>query len=106
MVKVACEKEAAVLKYTLNNRNDLQEKFLTDEDWKELRKIRDFLKVFHEATLRAEGDHGSIGHTLVLLNALHECVTDEIVINIRSSLTLQTNVIRREKQKAAECNNG
>jgi hypothetical protein len=106
MVKVACEKEAAVLKYTLNNRSDLREKFLTDEDWKELRKIRDFLKVFHEATLRAEGDHGSIGHTLVLLNALHECVTDEIVINIRSSLTLQTNFIRREKQKATECNNG
>jgi hypothetical protein len=79
MVKVACEKEAAIVKYTLNNRSDLQEKFLTDEDWKELRKIRAFLKVFHEATLRAEGDHGSIGHTLVLLNALHECVTDELV---------------------------
>jgi hypothetical protein len=73
MVKVACEKEAAVLKYTLNNRSDLREKFLTDEDF---------------------------------LNALHECVTDEIVINIRSSLTLQTNFIRREKQKATECNNG
>ena len=106
MVKVACEKEAAILKYTLNNRSDLQEKFLTDEDWKELRKIRTFLKVFHEATLRAEGDQGSIGHTLVLLNALHECVTDELVSNIRSSLTLQTNFIRRQKQKAMECNNG
>jgi len=105
MIKVACEKEAAIVKYTLNNRSDLSEKFLTNEDWKELRMVRDFLKVFHEATLRAEGENGSIGDTLVLLNALHECVTDEMVSNIRSSLALYANFIRREIiREPTECN--
>jgi hypothetical protein len=60
MIKVACEKVDAILKYTLNHRSDLEEKFLIDEDWKELRTIGDFLKASHEATLRAEGEHGSI----------------------------------------------
>ena len=51
------------------------------------------LKAFHEATLRAGCEHGSIGDTLVLLNTLQECVTDAMVSNIRSSLTLYTNFI-------------
>jgi hypothetical protein len=81
MIRIACGKQEAVSKYTLNNLSELQASFLTDENWKELHAIKDFLKIFHEATLRAEGDHGSIGQTLVLLNALGECVSEEMVSN-------------------------
>lgn len=87
MIQVACKHQEAISKYTLNNSNDLRDKFLTDEDWEELHAIEDFLEMFHEATLRAEGEHGSIGHTLVLLDLLYDCVVDKMVRNIPFPLT-------------------
>lgn len=75
---VACKKQEAITKYTLNH-SELQPHFLTDEDWEELRTLRDFLQVFHEATLRTEGDDGSIGQHLVILNLLSDCINEEMV---------------------------
>jgi hypothetical protein len=79
MINVACAHHEAISKYILNHHNELEDKFLVDRDWKTLQEIRDFLDIFHEATLRAEGDHGSIGDTLILLNALRECVSEFVV---------------------------
>ena len=59
---------------------DLRDEFLTEEEWLELRTIRDFLASFSEATLRAEGNKGSIGQTLILLNVLSSITDDTLVI--------------------------
>jgi hypothetical protein len=88
---VACEKQEAITKYTLNH-PELQQHFLTDENWTELREIRDFLEIFHEATLRAEGKNGSVGQHLVILNLLSDCINEQMV-SVPFHIALESNII-------------
>ena len=74
MVTVACEKQEALDTYCYKHRTQLGDKTLIPQDWEELRAIRDFLKIFKEATLKAEGHHGTIGHTLILLDLLYQII--------------------------------
>ena len=87
-ITIACKKQEAITKYTLNH-SELQPHFLTDENWEELRTLRDFLQIFHEATLRAEGKGGSVGHHLLILNILSDCINDQMV----STTTFTTTFI-------------
>jgi hypothetical protein len=77
-IVVACKKQEAITKYTLNH-PELQPHFLTNGNWEELYTIRDFLQIFNEATLRAEGKNGSIGHHLITLNLLNDCINEQMV---------------------------
>jgi hypothetical protein len=88
---VACEKQEAITKYTLNH-SELQQHFLTDENWAELREIRDFLEIFHEATLRAEGKNGSVGQHLIILNVLSDCINEQMV-SVPFHIALESNII-------------
>lgn len=87
-ITIACKNQEAITKYTLNH-SELQPHFLTDENWEELRTLQDFLQIFHEATLRAEGKSGSVGQHLVILNVLGDCINEQMV----STTTFTTTFI-------------
>ena len=70
MIVVALEVEAAVDRYTKAHLHDLQEDFLTPENWTRLRTIMKFLQPFHRATLSTEGYHSTLNKVLFTMDTL------------------------------------
>jgi hypothetical protein len=60
MLKVAIEKESAIDSYSKTWYDDLQNDFLTPQDWETLRSVLSFLKPFYRATKETEGDLATI----------------------------------------------
>jgi hAT family C-terminal dimerisation region len=63
--------------FCLDYRKDLDKDYLSDDDWTTLTQVYNALEVFHQATLRLEGEaqhghHGSIWEALPVLEALLE----------------------------------
>lgn len=70
MLQVAVEKEAAIDSYSKTWYNDLQDDFLSPEDWEVLRLILSFLKPFYRATKETEGDRATIDRVLFTMDIL------------------------------------
>jgi hypothetical protein len=55
MLVVACQLHSTLNQYTKQYLVDLEDNYLTPQDWTELAEIRDFLEVFKEVILLTKG---------------------------------------------------
>jgi hypothetical protein len=70
MLTVADQKAGAIDTYTKNYFATLQADYLSPEDWKRLRTIKEFLQPFHRATLETQGDHATIDSVLFTMDII------------------------------------
>jgi hypothetical protein len=70
MLTVADQKAGAIDAYTKNHFDTLQADYLSPEDWKRLRTIKEFLQPFYRATLETQGDHATIDSVLFTMDIL------------------------------------
>jgi hypothetical protein len=70
MLIVALEKAAAINTYAKTYLTILEADYLTLNDWKRLRTIKDFLQPFHQATLKTQGDNATLNKVLFTMDVL------------------------------------
>ena len=72
MLIVALEKAVAIDTYAKTHLYILEDDYLTPNDWKRLRTIKDFLQPFHRATLETQGDNATIDKVLFTIDVLNQ----------------------------------
>jgi hypothetical protein len=70
MLIVALKKAAAIDTYAKTHLTTLEADYLTPNDWKRLRTIKDFLQPFHQATLETQGDNATLDKVLFTMDVL------------------------------------
>jgi hypothetical protein len=96
MLVVAIEKAGAIDTYAKNHFATLQEDYLTPQDWKRLRTIKDFLQPFHRATLETQGDAATINKVLFTMDILVQYFEATLVSNLCLKLN-NTNIVRQSQ---------
>src|SRR5438132_10380404 len=76
---VANELAAAIDTYTKDHWADLEDDFITPEDWAKLRTIEKFLKPFHTATLKLEGHKATLENMLFTMDVIVKYFQDSLV---------------------------
>jgi hypothetical protein len=70
MLQVALQLESAVDRYTKIYFDTLEVDYLSPVEWEKLRTISKFLALFNRATLKAEGDQGTIDNVLFIMDII------------------------------------
>lgn len=76
---VANKLAAAIDTYTKDHWADLEDDFITPEDWVKLRTIEEFLKPFHTATLKLEGHKATLENVLFTMDVIIQYFQDSLV---------------------------
>ncbi len=92
MLTVADQKAGAIDTYTKNHFATLQVDYLSPEDWKRLRTIKEFLQPFHRATLETQGDHATIDSVLFTMDIIVQYFEAALVSRLPPKLN-NTNTV-------------
>jgi hypothetical protein len=96
MLVVADQKAGAIDTYTKNHFATLEADYLSPEDWKRLRTIKEFLQPFHRATLETQGDHATIDSVLFTMDILIQYFETALVSKL-PLISSNTNIIRQSE---------
>jgi len=92
MLAVADQKAGAIDTYTKNHFTTLQADYLSPEDWKRLHTIKEFLQLFHRATLETQGNHATIDSVLFTIDIIIQYFEAALISRLPSKLD-NTNTI-------------
>jgi hypothetical protein len=70
MLQVALQLESALDSYTKKHFDALRADYLSPVDWEKLRTISKFLALFDRATLKTQGDQGTIDNVLFIMDII------------------------------------
>jgi hypothetical protein len=70
MLQVALKHESAIDSFTKKYFDSLEEDYLSPTEWEKLRTISKFLALFDRATLKTQGDQGSIDNVLFIMDII------------------------------------
>lgn len=70
MIQVALQLEAALDSYTKKHFDTLRVDYLSPGEWEKLRTVSKFLALFDRATLKTQGDQGTIDNVLFIMDII------------------------------------
>ena len=76
--------KATIDTFTKNHWMKLQKDFITPEEWKKLCLIREFLKLFHKATLNTQGHKATLDSMLFTMDVLLQYFKLALVCSLSS----------------------
>lgn len=95
----------AIDSYTKNWQSDLEDDYLTLNDWELLRAITAFLEPFHQVTLETQGSHGMIDEVLFSMDVLvdhYEAARKTTIPQLREKIDKSWEVFDKYYMKTEE----